>query len=56
MQRVHFKAKDTAESFGIDVSEEFFCESQKSKSKEHTDRFSYFEKIQKTEKTNEIQR
>ena len=56
MQRVHFKAKDTAESFGIDVSEEFLYESQRSKSKEHTDRFLYFEKTQKTEKTNEIQR
>lgn len=53
MQRVHFKAKDTAESFGIDVSEEFFCESQKSKSKEHTDRFAGFENFQKMQKNEE---
>ncbi len=55
MQRVHFSPRDTAESFGIDVSEEFLCESQRSKSKEHTDRFAGFENFQKTEKNKEIE-
>ena len=54
MQRVHFKPKDTAEAFGFAVSEKFFCESQRSKSKEHTDRFLSSENFQKTEKTKEI--
>ena len=47
LQRVHFTVRDTAESFGIDVSEEILCESQRSKSKEHTDRFAGFENFQK---------
>lgn len=53
LQRVHFTARDTAESFGIDVSEEILCESQRSKSKEHTDRFAGFENFQKTQKNEE---
>ena len=53
MQRVHFSPRDTAESFGIDMSEEILCESQRSKSKEHTDRFAGFENFQKTQKNEE---
>ena len=53
LQRVHFSPRDTAESFGIDVSEEFLCESQRSKSKEHTDRFAGLENFQKTQENKE---
>ena len=49
----HFSPRDSAETFGTEASGEFFFEGQRSKSKEHTDRFQTFENFQKTEKIKE---
>lgn len=49
----HFSPRDTAESFGIEASQEFFFEGQRSKSKEHRERFLTFKNFQKTEKIKE---
>lgn len=49
----HFSPRDSADSFGFEASREFFAEGQRSRSKEHRDRFAAFEKTQKTEKIKE---
>lgn len=53
MIKDRFLPGDTAEPLGIEASEEFFFERQRSKSKEHKERFFNFENFQKTEKIQE---
>ena len=55
MKKKHFLPCNSAETFEPDILAEPFCESQRSKSKEHTDRFVTNKILRKTQKIEGIE-